>query len=588
MREKLLKAWLTTLIMWWLVLTVWWSWSNARLQATAGHLHRLWPAVWPAPPAHVTALNAWEVLASVGYRWSLPVLALGLLLALVSAAAVAAYAWARRTRTQVGHAAGDRLRELSINLGKLPRPAWQPEAGRTPVSLSGSYGAHIEAIPQAYRDLLFALLSYLAANQDAFVGPGHDGTLLDHSLHVLVRVLDNSGPKADPLLLLAALAHDAGKVLAWKRDDKGEWKRIGDHDTLSARLVSAMPEFAQLSLPEQRALLLALAYGHKSFRMPTAAGVDAQRLQALVEGLHEADRGATREEKKAVLKTVDLDARLIDAFQIALGRIEFQRPGIKKGARATGWRQDGRIYLLEPGLRAAVLASLPEDVAAALGGDYRPKGGLARVTLALLQALRAKGWLVEESEGARADPALWRMKSGEKEFAGVIAVDVPADWHPRLPKNTPFHVALTGPLFAGVVSGESNKPSIAPDAGAPGKPEGGTGAEPEATPSTEGRSGSAEHREQEPKTAARPQTSFGAQKQARMLYASLLGASAPSAMEVAPAGPAAPRPAPATPPAPPGSAGGAGPSSEAGSNVVRFRVRREKMSDDGDKPEGAA
>ncbi len=570
MREKLLKAWLTTLIMWWLVVTVWWSWSNSRLQATAEHLHRLWPAVWPAPPAHVTALNAWEVMASVGYRWSLPVLALGLLLAATGAGTVAGYAWVCRRRQHVMHSAGDSLRELAINLGSLPRPIWQPEAGRAPVRLSGSYGAYIEAMPQPHRDLLYALLSYLAVHQDAFVGPGHEGTLLDHSLHVLVRALDSSGPKADPLLLLAALAHDAGKVLAWKRDDTGEWKRSGDHDTLSARLVSAFPEFAHLSLPEQRALLLALAYGHKSSRMPVAADVDAQRLQAIVEGLHEADRGATREEKKSVLKTVDLDARLIDAFKSALGRIEFQRPGIKKGARATGWRQDGRIYLLEPGLRAAVLASLPEDVAAALGGDYRPKGGLAKVTLALLQALRVKGWLVGEVDGVRADPALWRMKSGEKEFAGVIAVDLPADLLPLLPKNTPFKVALTTPLFAG------------PQAATPGA----GSAEAVASHDAEAE----EHQKRNPapdpkpsaigdrnggKNESRQAPSFGAQKQARMLYASLLGASA------------ALQPESATPPAP--LSGGQGPSAnEAGSNVVRFRVRREKAPDDGDKPKGAA
>ena len=47
----------------------------------------------------------------------------------------------------------------------------------------------------------------------------------------------------------------------------------------------------------------------------------------------------------------------------------------------------------------------------------------------------------------RASPPLWRMKSGEKEFAGVIVVDLPDALLPALPANTPFPLALTAPLF---------------------------------------------------------------------------------------------------------------------------------------------
>ena len=450
MRDKLVKAWLTVLSLWWLSTAFVWSLSNARLQHTAQVLHAAWPALWPLAPKHVTALNAWKVLAGVLVEWSVPMLVVGTLTTVAAAAGLAGVLGGRATQHKTRHETGDVEAGLSVNIGALPRPVWAaPRAKNRAVNLSGSYAERIHALPAVYADLLRALLAYLRDQPDAYVGPGHQGTLLDHSMHVLVQALDRSQgahQQPDPLLLIGAVAHDAGKTLAWRKT-AGEWQRTGDHDTLSARLVSSFPEFLALPLAEQRTLLLLLAYGHKAARTPTAEGVDPERLHSLMEALHAADRTATREEKKQTLATVDLPSALRTAFQTALSRIEFQRPGIKKGARAVGWRRDNRVFLLEPGFRQALLAVLPEDVTAAMGGDYRPKGGLAQVTTALLDTLRAAGWLVEESDGMRASPPLWRMKSGEKEFAGVIVVDLPDALLPALPANTPFPLSLTAPLF---------------------------------------------------------------------------------------------------------------------------------------------
>ena len=447
MRDKLVKAWLTVLSLWWLSTAFVWSLSNARLQHAAQVLHAAWPALWPPAPQHVTALNAWRVLAEILAEWSVPVLVAGTLVTVASAAGLAGVLRGRKKQHKTRHETGDAEAGLSVNIGVLPRPVWSaPRAKARAVNLSGSYAERIRALPVAYADLLHALLAYLRDQPNAYVGPGHQGTLLDHSLHVLVQALE-AHAHPDPLLLIGAVAHDAGKTLAWRKTTDGEWQRIGDHDTLSARLVSSFPEFLALPLTDQRTLLLVLAYGHKAAHMPTAEGVDPERLHGLMEALHAADRTATREEKKQTLAAVDLPSALRTAFQTALSRIEFQRPGIKKGARAVGWRHDHRVFLLEPGFRQALLSVLPEDVTAALGGDYRPKGGLAQVTTALLDTLRAAGWLVEESDGMRASPPLWRMKSGEKEFAGVIVVDLPDALLPALPANTPFPLALTAPLF---------------------------------------------------------------------------------------------------------------------------------------------
>ncbi len=470
MREKLLRAWLTVLGLWWLGVLFAWSVSNKRLAKAAQALHAA-GSFWPAPPKTVTALNAWRVLGVLLGTWTLPVLALGLTAAVVSAVGVASVLRQRRRARHEEHHAGDAEAGLTVNMGVLPRPVWSAKATQLErVRLNGEYAKRIHELPKVYVDLIYALLAYLNTHKEAYVGPGHQGTLLDHSLHVLVQALDGD-MKTDPLLLVGALAHDAGKTLAWKKTDEGRWERVGEHDTLSARLVSSFAEFLALPLSEQRTLLLALAYGHKSARMPQAAGVEPNRLQALMEGIHAADRTATREEKKVTLQQVDMQTTMLKAFEAALGRIEFQRPGIKKGARASGWRHDGRVFLLEPGFRQALISVLPEDVVAALGGDYRPKGGLAGITTALLDTLRQTGWLVEEHEGMKAKPPLWRMKSGEKEFAGVIVVDVPERLWPTLPKNTPFPLVLTGPLFVYVApGGKAAGSDMAPAGNADGPP----------------------------------------------------------------------------------------------------------------------
>lgn len=447
MREKLGKAWLTVLGLWWLGTFFAWGLSNKNVGAAERALHTLWSAL-PAPPATVTALNAWRVLVEVMGAWTLPMFGLGAIAVVIGAGGVGGVLYWRHFSAHGRHSAGDAFGALTVNIGGLPKPTWTPRGENAePVRLRGEYAARIQALPAMHEALLYALVRYLSQHPEAYVGPGHQGTLLDHSLNVLVRALDDSTDQ-DPLLLIGALAHDAGKTLAWKKTETGEWKRVGEHDTLSARLVSAFPEFRELPVVEQRTLLLALAYGHKSSRAPRADGVDPNRLQFLMDGIHAADRTATREEKKATLQKVDMQAVMLKGFQAALARLEFQRPGIKKGVRASGWRHGSRVFLLEPGFREALIGVLPEDVVAALGGDYRPKGGMAHITTSLLAALRTAGWLVEEHDGMKAVPALWRMKSGEKEFAGVIAVDLPAEMLTVLPKNTPFPVALTAPLFA--------------------------------------------------------------------------------------------------------------------------------------------
>ena len=505
MRDRLYSAWVRVLLFWWIASTVGWAFSNDAIRGAATRLG----LILPGTP--VTALNAawaaWRVLV----RWSAPALMIAAAAAAIGAAGVfALYAIRnrnpnrpipggkpspRRSLLRRGNRAQETScwRGIEVTIGALPRPDWQPG----PFPMLELEGLDAYDLPAPHRRLLHEVISWVAAQKGAYVGPGHtEGRrpgegLLEHTLHVVNRAAAAaSGGKAAPdrvgLLLIGAAAHDAGKALVWRRTAAGDWKRSGWHDEAGARLLSQTPSFTDLPESDRRILSILIGYEHKPSLAPRLEGPERARLEWLRAALAGADREATREEKKALFETGRFaktggeggrDQILLNAFFQALRAVHFQVPGIKPGLRASAWRTGNRLYLLEPGLRTQVLKALPEDLAAAYGGDYRPKGGVAPVTRDLLGLLEQKGWVVGEHDGVRAKPPLWRFRSGSKDFSGVIALDLPADRLTGLPGDTHFPVQLLDPVFppaAGAHSDRQGQSRPSPAAPSPGPPEGGS------------------------------------------------------------------------------------------------------------------
>lgn len=113
----------------------------------------------------------------------------------------------------------------------------------------------------------------------------------------------------DPLLILAAIAHDLGKVDCYEWDQKsGRVKEVKDnHGTVGASMLRRMPEILALPLPERDALLLAVSYYHHPSDMPTSLWIgDMARSLTLL--LYEADclasvrEGDPNPEKQAAVK----------------------------------------------------------------------------------------------------------------------------------------------------------------------------------------------------------------------------------------------------------------------------------------------
>lgn len=196
-----------------------------------------------------------------------------------------------------------------------------------------SWWTRYRAAHPEYAALVTACAEVLQAYRGvpATVHPaGHGGaTLTDHSQNVVLMMLrhcgewkytghhNKAGAKVyglqgsttghhafeahDPLLPLAALAHDIGKAICYSKDKASHWfEKYPDHDTVGARLVRMLPESEKLDPAELMRLLLAVGYYHKISRIPATPRID-DRARSLVELLYRVDAMTGAEEAKGML-----------------------------------------------------------------------------------------------------------------------------------------------------------------------------------------------------------------------------------------------------------------------------------------------
>ena len=353
------------------------------------------------------------------------------------------------TRRQRAKSRGEfRGMDLSITYMPYPDPInFKPVKAQ----LSGNVPAH-------HMPLINQLLGYLQAHPDAFCGDGHSTTLLEHHLGVIDEAFEYEG--ADPLLPLAAAAHDIGKTVSHAKQD-GQWVRLSYHDKQSGRLLAKFPAWWELPEDERAILLLAVKYEHSPNLMPVAfpglSSKGVRRAVTLLQQLREIDGLATRGEKRKVLENLNVQELAIETFLRVVPQVPYQVKGLAKRVKAAGFRVGERLYLSEHHVRETALSKLDDDVAAAFGGDFRARGKSGEFTQVLLAALADRGWLITEIEGVPegseaaktwtlpSDQALWRVRSGIIEFRGMIAVELPVEHQGLYPRETAYEVTVLGP-----------------------------------------------------------------------------------------------------------------------------------------------
>jgi hypothetical protein len=457
-RDELLRSWRRVVLFWFAVTGIWWGLRNARIadavRALGGSATRLTP---------LNSLTyAWWVMR----HWTFPVLAISVGLFFLAYGVAHLLHRRRLENVQGGVPADTPWRGMKVSIGWLPHPEWEMKEPMESFQF-GPYQDRFRKLPSPHRKVLTEILSVLAAYPagEAYVGPGHTDSLLRHTLGVLQETWDQN-PNPDPLLPVLAAAHDMGKIRAFVKVSTPEgdaWRRNGWHDEWSARMLSGLPSFWELSDEERRIAMLALRYGHKFSRAPLLPMAETQRMVRLHELLEGADRRVTSEEKQAVLSASaeSLPELMTRAFLDALQQtMRYYGASLPKGAKANIWRNGSRVYISEPGLREALLKHLPENIAAAVSTSRSP-GKFSQITEVWVEAMRVQGWLVEalpelgheEPETGKpqpmmiANPPIWNVRSGTINLNGVFVVNLPVEELYRLGQNAPHRIFVLCPTY---------------------------------------------------------------------------------------------------------------------------------------------
>ena len=304
------------------------------------------------------------------------------------------------------------------------------------------------------------LVELLHSYEGHYAGAGHGVDLLDHTFNVAEEAVKRCTPDFR-LPLIAAFAHDIGKLITFKKDDKGEWIRKGYHSREGARILASLPSFAKLPLVEQRALVLVLKYEHTFAAIP-ALGGDSQAsalASRVLVSLTQADKVATAAEKDRNLEQMQPEDLLWQDFVDNIRNVPVLQMGKTKVKNQINHpRNHPYIYLYEVPWREGAVARMPQEVAAALDLNRRDQGRIAKYTRIFTEKLRKEGVLVESHEGMTTPPGnpLWNIRSGMmgkdldlgQAINGVIALHAAALWEKlnfRLSEFSDFNVRVESP-----------------------------------------------------------------------------------------------------------------------------------------------
>jgi hypothetical protein len=321
MRNELIKSALLVFAMWFVVLLVWAMPDTAVLRATAIELVLIWLGG--------TMLGLGVSFIRRGFRHS---------------------TIAQETHAEAGDgpaafaAIMTDPKTMATEPVPLPAPLMPDLAGRIRAAINSKGREHGRVVMREYvwwskferehplhAAALLDMWSIILSKHRLPAAPvpqDHGGaTLAEHSLHVLDAMLElaktwrydgvkdtkgevvvpvadvNKGfhkfAPGDPILVLAAIAHDIGKVECYKQIDPKHPERVVEvlpnHGELGAKMLRAVPSLMALPIQERQAVLLAVSYYHHASDMPIAGWIgDMPRSLTLL--LYDADCLASRRE----------------------------------------------------------------------------------------------------------------------------------------------------------------------------------------------------------------------------------------------------------------------------------------------------
>lgn len=351
----------------------------------------------------------------------------------------------------------------------------------------------LSPLAQALLECYLAVPNWPALPTDAGGRAHGNATLLQHVLTVRERALALAQAHGLPpqLAELAALGHDLGKRVAYRRE-QGEWTRlVGTHDRLSGILLASLLEWTTLSSDDQADLTVAIAFHHRPDQRPHTASPRATSLLTL---LREADGLATADESTPALQSspsldpllplADTSAPLPPSVftstpssppaQMVSDRLRDALTVVVSVLRINTRPFDGRadpehgiLMLLNHGLRDALSVQLSLDDQRAIGLDAASDSDESPAAshpshVPIAAAFRELGWLIETWNGQAG--LLWDVTIGRRRWRHV--------WLLKLDRMPPALQAKWGrsiwPITViGPSQAASNESSAPPPPGAP-------------------------------------------------------------------------------------------------------------------------
>jgi len=451
MRPKLLQNFIVVVLFWFGATTLWWSFQQPEV-----NLNALRALKDLAPFLPITAAQEATILGSLGTQlqvltyWTLPLLGGVAVSGLVGYGLV----WLKARKVSQERAAREEgsgeFRGVSLTVGELPVPTVLP---KDDIELGAEPGSPLENFSPQEKKLLEDILGTLSAHPNAYAGPDVHDSLLDHTMALVEKALQQ--PRNPVLLALVAAAGELGKITAYKQHPKtGEWVAAKAVDREAAKILGVMPAWFALPYEPRNAVMSAVKYSTNPRVMPEYESNEAvyRTARSLLTQREEAHQQVVVEVQQKTLEEAaqSLPEMVMSAFMQGLPAMSFQTRNLPKGVRATAWKVGSRVYMLEIALRESVMAKLKPELRSALTPAAGNKPRLHPFTVELLRALNDNGWLVCEHEGQKvaAKEALWNVKAGKLEFKGVIIVDVPDNHQEQLPSgDSIYEVSVTGPLF---------------------------------------------------------------------------------------------------------------------------------------------
>lgn len=274
----------------------------------------------------------------------------------------------------------------------------------------------------SYGKMKLALLEVLEAHHDWSSDPDthHAGvTLKPHTLKVAERFAREM--PADVLAPLLGIAHDLGKILAYERTSTGWAKRSPTHDHLSLLILRSLPEFQGLTVEDRDVMVLVLTFMHEPSKLPVHGknnpkANQMERIRELITKLRYADGMVTKSERESATdksQDQDIQDELVRVIDQILPGLNINKHADQK-ALSDGWTNSVFSYVAIPldTLNDRVSKLLSEPAQNTLAVRTKVQAGKTHpLTIAIINALREMGYLIETFRSITPDPPLFGFNS---------------------------------------------------------------------------------------------------------------------------------------------------------------------------------